>query len=311
MFFPYNVDSQVKSSKKADRKTIFSFFLSLFGIGTIALYFILRDVLFTKFGLPRWLAIILTIVISLSVGFVILRFFVFNEKFLLESEEDSKNDSLGKYYKIRESELPHYIDGIEVFENTDGVLCACVEILYGPNSVEKSNFTLSYLGTIFKLISQFSVDFRVYVSKENFLRSKECKNFLNTVNINNSNPNLKPLISEMSDLLLGFTAERSYLYSTFIIIRFPSISGTQLKGLRNSFNEIVSNSNSSIRSIEFVDRARYREFIRSYNLVEALDLSNYKSTSISSDVYRKYKNKIFIIDGVDTKYEYNNGVKDI
>ena len=310
MFFPYNVDSQVKSSKKTDAKTKNSFFMVLFGIGTVVLYFILRDILFIQFGLPRWLVILLTLLISFGIGFLIVRFFVFNEKFLLESEEDSKSDSLGKYYKIRESELPQLIDGIEVFENTDGVLCACVEILYGPNSLEKSNFTLAYLKTVFSLISQFSVDFRVYVSKENFLRSKECKNFLSTVN-RNSNPNLKPLISEMSDLILGFTEERSFLYSTFIIIRFPSISGTQLKGLKNNFDEIVNSANSSIRSIEFVDRARYREFIRSYNLVEALDLSNYKSSTIPSDIYRKYKHKIFLIDGVETKYEYKNGVRDI
>lgn len=310
MFFPYNVDSQVKSSKKTDSKTKNSFFMTLFGIGTAVLYFILRDILFVQFGLPRWLVIVLTLLISFGIGFLILRFFVFNEKFLIESEEDSKSDSLGKYYKIRESELPQLIDGIEVFENTDGVLCACVEILYGPNSKEKSTYTLSYLKSAFSLISQFSVDFRVYVSKENFLRSKECKNFLSTVN-RNSNPNLKPLISEISDLILGFTEERSFLYSTFIIIRFPSISGTQLKGLRNSFNEMVNNSNSSIRSIEFVDRARFREFIRSYNLVEALDLSNYKSSTIPSDIYRKYKHNIFLIEGIETKYEYKNGVREI
>lgn len=310
MFFPYNVDSQVKSSKKADSKTKNSFFMVLFGIGTIVLYFILRDILFIQFGLPRWLVILLTLLISAGVGFILLRFFIFNEKFLLESEEDSKNDSLGKYYKIRESELPQLIDGIEVFENTDGVLCACVEILYGPNSKEKSNYTLAYLKSIFRLLSRFSVDFRVYVSKENFLRSKECKNFLSTVN-RNSNPNLKPLISEISDLILGFTEERSFLYSTFIIIRFPSISGNQLKGLKNNFDEIVNNSNSSIRSIEFVDRARYREFIRSYNLVEALDLSNYKSSTIPSNIYRKYKHNIFLIEGTETKYEYKNGVRDI
>lgn len=309
MFFPYNVDSQVKSSKKADSQTKNSFFMVLFGIATIVVYFILRDILSVQFGLPRWLAIVITLILALISAFLILRFFIFNEKFLLESEEDAKSDSLGKYYKIRESELPRMIDGIEVFENTDGILCACVEILYGPNSKQKSQYTLSYLKVIFSALSQFSLDFRAYVAKENFIRSKECKNFLSTVNANKSNNELKMLVSEMSDLILGFTEEKSFLYTTFIIVRFPAINATSLKSLRSKFDEIVSNKNSSIRSIEFVDRARYREFIKEYNLVEALDLSNYKSNALPANIYRKYKNNIFVISGTDTKYEYKNGVK--
>lgn len=308
MFFPYNIDSQVKSKSKVDSGTQRSFFLTLFFIGMIVLYFIARDILVTQFGLPWFVSIAVTLLISFLVGFSILRIFVFNEKFLVESEEDSKSDSLGKYYKIRESELPQMIDGIEVFENNDGILCACVEILYGPNSRDKSEFTLSYLESIFNNISQFSTDFKVYITKENFLRSQECKNFLRTVN-NDSNKQLKPLISEISDLILGYTAERSFLYSTFIIIRFPTISSNSLKGLKVKLDDIVSESVSSIRSIEFVDRSRFREFIRDYNLVEALDLSNYKSSNLPSNIYRKYKNSIFVIEGTDTKYEYKNGVK--
>lgn len=308
MFFPYNVDSQVKASKKADDGTKRSFFLLIYFIACIVLYFILRDILVIQFGMPWFVSILTTLVLSLTIGFFLLRFFVFNEKFLVESEEDSKSDSLGKYYKIRESELPQIIDGIEVFENTDGILCACIEILYGPNSEDKSEFTLVYLKHIFRALSQFSVDFRAYVTKENFLRSKECKNFLNTVN-KPSNPELKSFVVEMSDLLLGFTKERSYLYSTFVIVRFPAINAHSLKGLRTKFNEIASASTSSIRSIEFVDRSRFREFIRDYNLVEALDLSNYRTSDLPSNVYRKYKNKIFVIEKTDTKYEFSNGVK--
>lgn len=306
MFFPFNVDRQIKTSKQVDggaKATVGGF---LFIVGTVVLYSTLRNLTYTM-GIPAFIPLLATLVISALVGFFLLRFFVFNEKFLVESEEDSKNDSLGKYYKIRESELPRYMEGVEVFENTDGILCACVEVLYGANDKIKSENTLAYLINIFKLISQFSTDFRAYVTMENFLRSKECKNFMNTVN-RDSNKSLKPLIAEMSDLILGYTEENSYLYSTFIIIRFPAINGYFLKGLQNKFGEMVTNANSSIRSIEFVDRARYREFIRNYNLVEALDLSNYKVSNLPSTVYRKYKKSIFIIEGTDTKYGYDNGV---
>lgn len=310
MFFPYNIDNQIKVSKKADPSAKRSVSLVVFFIGVFLLYSFLSNLLTTSFGLPRWVALVLTLLISGTVGFFLIRFFVFNERAIVESEEDSKSDSLGKYYKIRESELPMIIEGIEVFENTDGMLCACLEILYGPNSKEKSEFTLSYLAEIFENISKFSVDFRTYITRENFLRSKECKNFLNTVN-QNSNKELKGLVTEMADLLLGYTELRSYLYSTFVIIRFPSVNGHSLRALKNKLQEIVSNENSSIRSIEFADRGRFREFIRNYNLVEALDLSNYKASDISIDIYRKYKNSIFVIEGVETKYEYKNGVKSL
>lgn len=310
MFFPYNIDNQIKVSKQSDPSDRRSVILLVFFVSMIVLYYFLRNILTNKFGFPNWVSGVCTIFISVVVGGILLRFLVFNERAIVQAEEDSESDSLGKYYKIRESELPIIMDGIEVFENTDGMLCACIEILYGPNSKEKSEFTLDYLNDIFKSVSNFSVDFRTYITRENFLRSKECKNFLKTVN-NNSNTELKNLVSEMSDLILSYTELRSYLYSTFIIVRFPPISGHSLKVLRGKLNEIVSNENSSIRSIEFADRSRFREFIRNYNLVEALDLSNYKSSDITINAYRKYKKSIFVIEGVETKYEYKNGVKSL
>ena len=306
MFFPYNVDSQIKSSKKVDSGTKATVSFLVFGIGVVVLYSVLRNLTYS-IGLPVFIPLLITLVIAVLAGILILRFFVFNEKFMLESEEDSRNDSLGKYYKIRESELPRIIEGVEVFENTDGILCACLEILYGANDKTKSEYTLSYLINTFKLISEFSTDFKAFVTMENFIRSKECKNFMNTVN-QDSNPKLKPLISEMCDLILSYTEENSYLYSTFIIIRFPAINGYLLKGLKTKFNEMVSNSTSSIRSMEFVDRARFRDFIRNYNLVESLDLSSYKVSNLPSNIYRKYKKSIFLIEGVDTKYGFDNGV---
>ena len=306
MFFPYNIDNQIKKTKKADKKDITSivmFCLSVLG-------FFLFRFLVSLGILPWWLCLIFTILVLLAISTFILIIFVYRGRELVEEDEESKVDSLERFYKIVETELPTIVDGIEVFENIDGNMCACLELLYGPNDKVKSDNTLKFLVSLFNSVSKFCIDFKVYVTKEDFLRSIECKRFLNTVN-SVKDPTLASVIAEMSDLILGYTETKSNLYSTYIIIRFTPANISNLNGLKVQLLESLNNSNSSVRNIEFSDRKRFRSFIREYYRVEALDLSSFRGGKLTNRLIKKYGRNIFVVKKNNIRYKFNTGVKEL
>ena len=308
MFFPYNIDDQIKVSKKAsskDKASVITFSVIAGGFG---LYVVISPFFTEALRLPKFIPFLISAFTSISVLVVILRAFVFKEKDLLNEEENSKSDSLERFYNIVETELPHLVDGIEVFENTDGNMCACLEILYGPNDKIKAENTLDLLIQMFNTVSKFCLDFKVFVTKENFLRSIECRRFLNTVN-SVEDPTLASVIVETSDLVLGLTAEKSNLYSTYVVMRFSPVNSRMLPGLRNQLLELLNNSNSSIRNLEFSDRKRFREFITEYYRVEALDLSSFRGGKLTSKLIRKYRKSIFVVEKNNIGYSFNTGVK--
>lgn len=310
MFFPFNIDNQIKMSKKAsskDKASIITF--AVIG-GGVFLYLGISPFFTEVLHLPSIVAFLLCMILSISVLVFILRTFVFREKELLNEEENSKNDSLERFYHIVESELPNMIDGIEVFENDDGNMCACLEVLYGPNDRLKSEKTKDFLVELFNTISKFCIDFKVFVTKEDFSRSIECKRFLNTVN-SVKDKRLAPVISEMADLVLGFTSQKSNLYSTYIVIRFTPVNSRMLPGLQSQLLDVLHSSRSSIRNLEFSDRQRFRAFIRDYYRVEALDLSTFRGGKLTSKLLRKYRKHIFLVDKVDVGYNFNTGVKKV
>lgn len=306
MFFPHNIDSQIKMTKKASKKdktSIILFFLSML---VVVLFMFFRSFI----RLPVFISLLLAILVGGAIGVLILRTFIFKEKDLLDEEESSKDDSLERYYNIIESELPNMIDGIEVFENTDGNMCVCIEVLFGPNDRAKSQRTLSFLAEIFGIISRFSIDFKAYVTREDFLRSIECKRFLNTIN-SVKDKNLAPVISEMGDLILSYTELHSNLYSTFLVIRFSPVNMINLPSLRDNILETLNSSGSSVRNVQFCDRLRFRSFIREYNRVEALDLSSFKGGKLTSKLVRKYRRHVFVVEKNNIGYSFKTGVKEL
>lgn len=307
MIFPHNIDRIIKVSKKNTPKQYFNVFLFLLIAVSLVAFFWIRTLL--GGGVFLSLVIILVIaVFDIVVCTTVFRVFVIKEDDKVRESENSKSDSLANYYQIRERENNKVINGVEVFENTDGNHLVCIQLFYGPNDRVKAQKTLIFFGTLFNKLSKYCIDFRVYVGKENFRESEECKVFLHGVNNSKGSLKLSKAMLEISDLVLNFTEEKGELYSTYILIRMTPFQLNTINVFMNELSALFSSSEHSIRSYKFLDKKKFRDFIRDYNNLEALDLSNLRNSNTTEEMMRKYGKLIYRYED-KSSYRFGTGVK--
>lgn len=305
MFFPYRVGESLNKKVDIDGKGIFTvaFFAEL--VAGVFVYSYINTFLSQFISFHSIISFLIVLVLIVVVSITVIRIFIIDESSKLKEESNSKDDKLERFYQIRETELPTIIDDIEVFENLDGNLVACVEILYGPNDKYKAEKSLSILTYIMGRLGSFCLDFKTYTIREEFDKSIECKRFLSTIN-RSKNKGTSPHTSAIADKVLRITREKGKLESTFIVMRFTPLNSQGLKGLKNDLIETTLSSNSSIRSINFVDRARYREFIREYFCVDALDLGGFRNQGLTKKLMKKYRKEIYYVENANVDIKVFN-----
>lgn len=306
MVFPHNIENIVKNASKSTSKDKFNLLLVIFAIADIAGYYFLDATLIQLYRVPGFLVILGILLLNVLVGLVIVRVFIINEKDQLKEFENSKDDSLSRYYFIRERENSKIVEDVEVFENVDGNFFLVLQIFYGPNDKTKSNGTFRFFSRLFNSLSAYCIDFRTYVCREQFRESIECKRFLNNIGRSGQSTLTKTML-EISDAVVDFTEKNSQLYSTYVLIRMSPFQLMNLNGFISELKNNLSSDIHSIRNFTFLNKKEFRDFIRDYYNVEALDLSNIRNPQVSTKLLRMYGSSICPSDQYD--YKFNTGVK--
>lgn len=299
MFYPKNINKFLNSNKETDKNGFV--ILSIGGIflgGLIVTNSISRFLV--AYYIPRLVTFGIFIILFLVLVFFILDTFIFSSKDSLKEFSSSEKDSISRYYQIRESELPKVYDEVEMFEYVDGSLAFGLELFYGSVNTNKTINSLKNFEIIFNDLLSFSKDISIFVCKQNFEDSIECKNLLSSIN-KSDNKKLSSVISEMVGKMLDITYDHSRLYNTYIVVRFNPSEMDNITMVKNKIKSIVDDDNSTIRRIEFLSKPRLRDFIVEYFNVEFMDLSGFRNEDITKMIYRKY---IGIIDRVKEEYQY-------
>lgn len=306
MIFPHNIEGIVKNAKKSTTKDKTLFTLVILSLINGYLFIMVAPSLKASYGIPITITILVILVLNIAIGSTIFRVFILKEKDQLKEFENSKDDSLSRYYFIRERENSKMVDGVEVFENIDGNFFTALQIFLGPNDLQKSEGTYRFFANLFNMLSLYCIDFKTYVCKEQFSESIECKRFLNGIG-RSGNSELTKAMLEISDAVLDFTEKNSQLYSIYILVRMTPFQLTGFKAFRTELEALLQGDIHSIRNFEFLNKKEFRDFIRDYYNVEALDLSNIRSPQVSAQLMRTYGKTISTIDEYD--YRFNTGVK--
>lgn len=306
MIFPHNIDVIIQKSKKSSSKDLTMLGLVLIIIFDLGFMFTIGTSLQESYGIPMLLSFLFILILDIVVGFTLFRIFVVNERDQVKEFENSKDDSLSRYYFIREREIPKMVDGIEVFENVDGNFFVVLQIFYGPNDKDKCEGTHRFFTKLFDFTANYCIDFKTYVARECFSESVECKRFLNGIG-NSDNDKLTRTMLEVSDAVLDFTDKNSQLYSTYLMIRMTPFQLSGLKALSSEISVTLNNDLTSIRNFEFLDKKRFRDFVREYHNVEALDLSNIRNPQVSAQLMRTYGSTMCTPE--EYNYKFNTGVK--
>lgn len=291
MIFPHNIEGLLSSNKKSKTKDKVGLFLVVLGVVDVYIFYTFATFLKVEYHIPRFVVALVLLLLNIALVIFTVRFFVIKEEEQMKEFENSKDDSLARYYRVREREIPTLVDGIEIHENIDGNLFVCLQIFYGPNDTEKSEGTYKFFARLFNILSTYCIDFRPYVAKEIFSQSEECKRFMRFRG-NSSNPELSKAMMTIKDDILDFTESHGQLYSTYILIRMTPIQVRSIGALKNQIDELLASRNS-IRAVEFLDKKKYRNFIREYYNIEALDLSSLRNPNLSKRILRMYGHDVF------------------
>lgn len=295
MIFPHNIEGYLSSNKKVKAKDKIGVFLFVLGGVDVYIYYTFASFLKVEYNIPRFIVALILLVLNIIIIVLVFRFFVVKEEEQMKEFENSKDDSLAKYYRIREKEIPVLIDGVEVHENIDGNLFVCLQIFYGPNDEEKSEGTYKFFARLFNLLVGNCVDFRLYISREIFSQSEECKRFMSYKG-NSQFPELSRAMMTIKDDILDFTETFGQLYSTYVLIRLTPIEARSIGGLKSQIEDLLNGQRSSIRNIEFLDKRRFRNFIRDYYNIEALDLSSLRNPNVAQKIMRMYGRDVFMYE---------------
>lgn len=306
MIFPHNIEGIVKNSKKSSTKDKTLFGLVILAMVNGYLFIMVAPSLKEGYGIPITITVLVILLLNLVIGSTLFRVFILKEKDQLKEFENSKDDSLSRYYFIRERETPKIVEDIEVFEHVDGNFFFVLQIFLGPNDMEKSEGTHRFFSNLFNVLTSYCIDFRTYVCKEQFSESIECKRFLNGLG-RSGNPELTKAMLEISDAVLDFTEKNGQLYSIYLPIRVTPFQLTGIKAFKSELSALLSNDIHSIRNFKFLNKKEFRDFIRDYYNVEALDLSNIRNPQVSAQLMRTYGKNICPVNEYD--YRFNTGVK--
>ena len=291
MIFPHNIEGYISSSKKTKSSYKVGVFFFVMGLVDVYLFYTFATPLKVQFNIPRFVVAIILAILNIIIVVIVTRLFVIRENEQMKEFEDSKDDSLARYYRIRERENPTLIDGVEISENIDGNMFVCFQILYGPNDEEKSIGTYKFFARLFNLLQINCLDFRTFIAKEIFSQSEECRRFMEFKG-NSVNPELSKAMMTVKDDILAFTESHGQLYSTYILIRMTPLQVRSVGSLKTQIEELL-NSRNSIRGIKFLDKQNFRHFIKEYYNVEALDLSSLRNPSLSKKVMRMHGHEVF------------------
>lgn len=308
MIFPHNIEGYIQSTKSSSMKDKMGVFCIILIGFTLYMVYTVGPFLQINYRIPRWLTFLVFLILDISIIVTVFRIFVVKEDAQLKEFDNSRSDSLANYYYIREKENAQLVDDIEVFEHLDGNIFVCLQLLQGPSDERKAEGTYRLFCKLLNTITMYCVDFRIYVQREDFADSVECKRFMKP-RIHPDNKELSSATMEIRDMVLDFTINNSQLLSTYFVIRFAPVDVDNIKIISKEVERLVNEGVHSIRGYRFLNKSAYRNFVKDYHRVQALDLSNIRNPQASLKIMRMYGKDIYAYDKKDFSYSFRTGVK--
>lgn len=297
MLFPVNISKKLRERGKSTvgQRMGALFFVILLIDGGIIAY---MSPLLENVGIPMWATILIVLLITALIGWGIVRHFVIREDDKYEEYSASKSASLANYFYIRNKTDLEKIDSVPIHEYTDGNFAILLSITYGTNSEVGNRENKLFFTEVFKRILKQGLSVRTYNIPEDFSDSDEYKTYMSKVS-KCDDIKLKNFMVDLLDYDIKINKARSELLNTILLIRTQNpyqieFLDTVIRGILKSFREY----NTSIRGLKFLDSEQMRKFMRDYYCVEALDLTNLKSSEVSSDSLLEYKNVIKVYEVV-------------
>lgn len=276
--YPEEIDVKLQNIGKTSTEDKFKFFLALLLIanfvGVLTIPPLLRGV-----GINMFFSILIQLGVNGFIFFTIGRFLVFDEKSKIKEYNSYSDDSLGRYYKIREENTKEITltngETINLYGYDDGSYLCALRIRYGSNGDDKMDYTFSTFKDIFHLLGKHKIEYKDLTSKENFRETEECEKYLKKLNeIDDSR--LSSHMMQIMDTALTIAEEESNVAVTHILIRFRDYQSYDAGNILSRLVDTAENRKNGFRSVKFVEFKDLINLVREYYGLEVVDLAMLK-----------------------------------
>lgn len=292
MKYPIDVNKRTSDQKKLIGQERTGVILGLFGIVSVALFFILQYALDLFFNLGTTATLIVQAILTLIFGSYIFRIFIFKEEEKKVELENYESDSFGKFMNLRkdaETTLDVQKQKIHVFEYTNGCAMCALELRFGSNNELKSEGTYNALYRIMGIALSAGYGIQWLVLPEDFMSSVECRNHIASINRSPLRKNAKHIMQSTMEVFQQCN-EESNVDVLIAIFRSGTIyDQTDLEGMLTGILQTLKNEYTAFRSAKFLDIDGFLEVNRQYHCIPAIDLSMMQAIEIADAIDTEYR----------------------
>lgn len=315
LIYPLNVHKQSQRSSKVASGDMSRLVLAFTLIGAVALFFLIDWAGGTFLSMPTWASFVVTIVVTLILVSLIIRFLVFDEAELMQEYSKEKSDSFSKYIYIRKDDITNVEVAnrqVNCYSFTNGSGLVALQFKYGSNDQETSKDTLIAFERIFHVLSENSLAFRTIDVPEDFEQSDEYRRYVSGINSIEDKKLAKHLL-RVADNVLRISEELSDVSTIYLLI--SNKSSVQTEGLEIALRQIfsiVTETPNAFRHMDTLDEAELLEMLRRFYNLEAMDFGMMRVVELSQEVNIDFSKAVSIyrIETTDGKAYTSNEVLD-
>jgi hypothetical protein len=295
MVFPTDVYRRAVNSRKLLAQDKAAIITQLFIVGNIGCFFVLRFVFRNILGIGTGWAIIVQLILFISLGIFLFRFFIFKEDEKLQEQRGEESDSFARFlYVKKDNNEEKYIKQkrVSVFEFTNGCVAATMMFKFGSNTDSVATSTRAVLEEIYSIICRYNFKFRTITGPEIFSESEEFKRHVKQINsIKNKKLSLHLRTISNASITIANNESNSDAFYLELESRIPG-DKEQLEHILVEIIKLLQENITCFRSFEFLDINGLLEFYRYFYKIEAIDLAMLKAIDLSTAIDNDYSKLI-------------------
>lgn len=283
--YPEEIDVKVQNAGKTSTEDKFKLFFSLLIGSDVVALFILPSIL-KGIGGGLGLSVIIILIANIFIFFTIGRYGVFDEKSRLKEYKSYSDDSLGRFYKIRDENVKEITlydeEVVKLYGFDDGSFMSCLCLRFGYNGEENMDFTFQSLVNVFRSLSFSDIEFRTLVSREDFLETDEYSDYVNKLN----DAEFKKLAAfqmRVLDVATRIAEKESNVSVIHLVMRFTDSQSYEAAQILYEVKRLARSSMNGFRSAQYIDFKTYVNVVRKYYGLEVVDLAMLKVAEPTED----------------------------
>lgn len=322
MIYPIDVDKKVGDSRKVSTNDKVKLYVFIAVVGNLVIAGFLTF-FFSSLGVPVWIPLIAQAAIMVMISVFVVRHGVFHETEAIAEEGSELKDNFAKFFQLRDlgdTDKNDYIKmGASVYRYVNGLACFVIELRFGMNDNNRAASIRNTKTELYKMLAHNDFIVREFISREKFSRSKEYRNQIEKIG-RNSNVALARTLFEINQLSADIADNDGNVDIIHLMVQTKTVSQTyMLPHIIDGCVRILKNS--GYRSVSFLHKDAFIEFMEEFYKLKAIDLSMIKSTVANESASSLDKLvSVYQIIGVDEKGQtkmltyppiINDGVKTI